>query len=44
MIEQKLLEMEAARRGITVNQLQKEMDNKVGEPTDAEVEAFYLAR
>ena len=44
VIEQKLLEMEAARRGITVNQLQKEMDNKVGEPTDAEVEAFYLAR
>ena len=45
VIEQKLLEAEAARRGMGVNDLtQKEMDSKVGEPTDAEVEAFYLAR
>src|SRR2546427_298589 len=44
LVEQRLLETEAARLGTTVTQLQKEMDNKVGEPTDAEVEAFYLAR
>ena len=44
VIDQKLLEAEATRRSMTVNQLQKEMDNKVGEPTDAEAEAFYLAR
>ncbi len=44
VIDQKLLEAEAARRSMTVSQLQKEMDNKVGDPTDAEAEAFYLAR
>jgi protein-disulfide isomerase len=45
VIEQKLLEAEAARRGMSVTDLtQREMDIKVGEPTDAEVEAFYLAR
>jgi predicted DsbA family dithiol-disulfide isomerase len=45
LIEQKLLEAEAARRGVSVNDLtQKEMAGNAGEPSDAEVEAFYLAR
>jgi len=45
LIEQKLLEAEATRRGVSVNDLtQKEMAGNAGEPTDAEVEAFYLAR
>jgi len=44
IIEQKLLEAEAARRGMSVAQLQRDIDAKVPEPTDAEVEAFYLAR
>jgi len=44
LIEQKLLEAEAKRRGVSVNELtQREMADG-GEPTDAEVEAFYLAR
>jgi len=45
VIEKRLLEAEAARRGTSVNQLmQKEIWVKVGDPTDAEIEAFYLAR
>jgi protein-disulfide isomerase len=45
LIEQKLLEAEATRRGVSVNDLtQKEMAGNASEPTDAEVEAFYLAR
>jgi protein-disulfide isomerase len=45
LIDQKLLEGEARRRGVSVSDMtKKELDSKVGEPTDAEVEAFYLAR
>jgi len=44
IVEQRLLEAEAARRGMSVAQLQKDIDARIAEPTDAEVEAFYLAR
>jgi predicted DsbA family dithiol-disulfide isomerase len=44
LLEQKLLEAEAAQRGMTVAQMQKDLDSKIGEPTDAEAEAFFLAR
>ncbi len=42
MIEDRLLEKEAAKRGITKEQLLKqEVDDKVGEPTEADLKAFY---
>jgi predicted DsbA family dithiol-disulfide isomerase len=44
LLEQKLLEVEAAQRGVTVTQLLKDLDNKIGDPSDAEAEAFFLAR
>ncbi|HKP67189.1 MAG TPA: DsbA family protein, partial [Casimicrobiaceae bacterium] len=44
LLEQKLLEAEATQRGMTVVQLQKDLDSKIGDPTDAEAEAFFLAR
>ena len=44
LLEQKLLEAEAAQRGTTVAQLQRDLDSKIAEPTDAEAEAFFLAR
>jgi protein-disulfide isomerase len=45
LIEKKLLEAEAKKRGITVDELWKqEVDSKVTEPTAGEVEAFYLGR
>jgi protein-disulfide isomerase len=41
-IAQKLLEEEAARRGVTLETLlESEVQSKVAEPTDQEVEAFY---
>ena len=42
LLDKKLLEAEAARRGISVTALTKEIE-KVAEPTAGEVEAFYLA-
>lgn len=42
ILDKKLLEAEAERRGTTVKALTRDMD-KVADPTDAEVEAFYLA-
>jgi predicted DsbA family dithiol-disulfide isomerase len=45
VVEQKLLEAEAARRGTGLDDLtQKLAGDKGPEPSDAEVEAFYLAR
>jgi parvulin-like peptidyl-prolyl isomerase len=44
LLEQKLLEAEAAQRRMTVAQMQKELDSRIAEPTDAEAEAFFLAR
>ncbi|MBI3933893.1 MAG: thioredoxin domain-containing protein [Acidobacteria bacterium] len=42
LINQKLVEAEAQRRGITVQELlQQEVDSKIPEPTDPEVDAFY---
>jgi protein-disulfide isomerase len=44
LIDQKLLEAEAASRGITVEALEKvEIDDKAGQISDADAEAFYKA-
>jgi protein-disulfide isomerase len=42
LIEQRLLEAQAQRQGVTVDKLQQEVDAKVGDPSDAELEAYYL--
>lgn len=43
LIEQKLLEAAAKKQGITVEKLlAQEVNAKVSEPTDAEVQAYYL--
>lgn len=45
LITKRLLEMEAARQGISVGQLtDREVKSNVAEPTDSEVEAYYLAQ
>ncbi len=45
LIEQKLLEKAAKKNGITTEKLLgQEVDSKVQEPSDAEVEAYYLAQ
>ncbi len=43
LISEKLLEVEAQKRGISTDKLEEEVDSKVTEPTDAEVEGYYLA-
>jgi len=43
LIDKKLLENEAGRRGTNVKALTRDIE-KVAEPTESEVEAFYLAR
>jgi len=44
LIRQKLLDTAAKKKGITTDQLlAQEVDSKVSEPSDAEVEGFYLA-
>ncbi|MBZ5516486.1 MAG: thioredoxin domain-containing protein [Acidobacteriia bacterium] len=44
VIRQKLLEAEAKERGVSTEELLKqEVDSKVSEPSDAEVEGYYLA-
>lgn len=44
VIQQKLLDAAAKKKGITADQLlAREVDSKVSEPSDAEVEGFYLA-
>jgi protein-disulfide isomerase len=43
LIEQRLLEAAAKKHGVTVEKLlAQEVDAKIGEPTDAEVQAYYL--
>ena len=45
LINQKLLEAEAKKRSVPAEQLlQQEVDSRAAEPTDAEVEAFYLGQ
>ena len=44
LIEQKLLAAEATKRGVTVEKLWQDVDSKVTDPTDAEVEAYYLGQ
>jgi protein-disulfide isomerase len=45
LIANRLLEAEAARQGITVDQLtDREVKAQVSEPTDSEVEAYYLGQ
>ena len=45
LIVQRIVEAKAKEKGETVGQfLQTEVDSKVADPTDAEVNAYYLAR
>jgi predicted DsbA family dithiol-disulfide isomerase len=44
LLDQKLVEAEATRRAMTVEQLLKDVDAKVADPSDAEAEAFFLGR
>ena len=45
LIEEKLLTAEAAKRSVTVEKLlEEEVEAKLSEPNDIEVEAFYLAQ
>jgi len=45
LINQKLLEAEAKRKALTTeNLLEQEVDSKTAEPTDAELNAYYLAQ
>jgi protein-disulfide isomerase len=44
LIRRKVVENEAKKQGITVDQLyQKEVDSKVADPSDAEAQGYYLA-
>ena len=44
LIRRKLVETEAKKQGITVEQLyQKEADSKIADPSDAEAQGYYLA-
>src|SRR5947209_13275037 len=45
LIEQKLLEAAAKKRGLTTEKLLvQEVDSKVSDPSDAEIEGYYLAQ
>jgi len=45
LIDQRLLEAEAKRKGMSADKfLEQEVDTKVAEPTDAELNAYYLAQ
>ena len=45
LIDQRLLEAEAKRKGLSADKfLEQEVDTKVAEPTDAELNAYYLAQ
>ncbi len=45
LIRQKLIEAKANKRGISAQELlEQEADSKVGEPTDGEVEAYFLGQ
>jgi len=43
LIRRKVLETEARKRGTSVDRLQEEVDSKVPDPADAEIEGYYLA-
>src|SRR6267154_4028236 len=44
VIQKRVLEAEAKRRGISVDKLQEEeVDSKISEPSEAEVRGYYLA-
>jgi hypothetical protein len=43
LIEQKMLEAAAKKKGLTSEKLlEQEVNSKVGEPSDAELEGYYL--
>lgn len=45
LIDQKLIEAEAQKKGVPKEKLlEAEVDSKVNEPTDAEIEAYYLGQ
>ncbi|MBI3695589.1 MAG: thioredoxin domain-containing protein [Acidobacteria bacterium] len=44
LINQKLVEAEAKKKGIASEKLLEEIDSKVTDPTDGEVEAYYLGQ
>src|SRR5215471_5975483 len=45
LVNQKLVEAEARRQGLTVEKLlEQEVDAKVGEPSETELKAFYLGQ
>src|SRR5437879_4050903 len=44
VVNQKLLEAEASRKGIPGDKLLEQVDAKLGEPSEAELEAFYLGQ
>jgi protein-disulfide isomerase len=45
LINQKLTEIEAAKKGIAADELvRQEVDSKIADPTDGEVEAYYLGQ
>src|SRR5437899_10105504 len=45
VINQKLLEAEASGKGVSADKLlEQEVDAKLGDPSDAELEAFYLGQ
>jgi hypothetical protein len=44
LLQDKVLETEAARLGLTKEQLLRQVDSGVSEPTDGEIAAFYLAQ
>lgn len=44
LIRKRLLEAEAKKRGVSTDKLlEQEVDSKIPEPTDAEIEGYYLA-
>jgi protein-disulfide isomerase len=44
LINQKLVEAEAKKRGTTVDALQQQVDSKVAAPTEAEIETLYRSQ
>ena len=44
LINQKLVEAEANKKGVAPEKLLEEIDSRIPEPADAEVEAYYLGQ
>ncbi len=44
VINQKLVEAEAKKRAVPAEKLLQEIDSKIADPTDGEVEAYYLGQ